>query len=118
MLSQYPLDNASSNPELPAYPENAHAFFSQFTNASLDSWLHWPATELCALRLGPGKSCIHPLPDDAALELGEHAEHLKHRPSRRRAGIERLLMQIKIASKRPQLRQEPDQILKAAAEPI
>jgi hypothetical protein len=46
-----------------------------------------------SLALGPRKASTDTFLDDAALELGEHARHLKHRLSGRCSGVEALLMQ-------------------------
>ena len=56
--------------------------------------------------------------DHGALELGKHAHHPKHRLTGRRSGVEPLLMQEQIDAEGMQLRQEGDQVLQAAAEPI
>ena len=49
--------------------------------------------EALALSPGPRKASANALRDDAALELGEHAQHLEHRLARRRRSVEALLMQ-------------------------
>jgi hypothetical protein len=61
---------------------------------------------------------LHPLADHAALELGEHAEHLKHRPPSRRAGVEALLVQIEVDLLGVQFAEEAKQIDQAAAKSI
>lgn len=48
------------------------------------------------LRLGPRKPGIHPFPDDAALELSKHAEHLERRLARAGRCVEPLLVQEQI----------------------
>ena len=49
-------------------------------------------TELHPLRFGPRQTGVDPFPDDAALELCKHAEHLEHRlAAEYRAGIERAI---------------------------
>ena len=53
-----------------------------------------------------------------ALELGKHAHHLKHRLTGRRRRVEPLLVQEQVDAEGMQLRQEGDQVLQAAAEPI
>jgi hypothetical protein len=52
----------------------------------------WSA-KLLALTLSPPKAGADSFLDDAALELSKHAQHLKHRFSGRRRGVEALLMQ-------------------------
>jgi len=49
-------------------------------------------TELHPLRFGPRQTGVDPFPDDAALELCKHAEHLEHRLARRRRCVEPLPM--------------------------
>jgi hypothetical protein len=61
---------------------------------------------------------LHPLADHAALELGEHAEHLKHRPPSRRAGVQALLVQIEVDLLGVQFAEEAEQIDQAAAKSI
>jgi hypothetical protein len=51
------------------------------------------------------RSGMNPFSDDAALEFGEDSAHLKHCPACRRAGIESLLMQLKITFESPQVSQ-------------
>jgi hypothetical protein len=49
-------------------------------------------TELHPLHFGPRQTGVDPFPDDAALELCKHAEHLEHRlAAEYRAGIERAI---------------------------
>ena len=43
--------------------------------------------------LGARQARIHPFADHRALELCEHAEHLKHGLASRRRGVESLLVQ-------------------------
>ena len=50
-------------------------------------------SERFSLALGPRKASTDTFLDDAALELGEHAQHLKHRLSGRCSGVEALWMQ-------------------------
>jgi hypothetical protein len=47
---------------------------------------------LGAACLGSGNPSAHTLHDHAALELGKHAHHLKHRLAGRRRGVDALLM--------------------------
>jgi hypothetical protein len=68
--------------------------------------------------LGPRQASTDSFLDHGALELGKHAHHLKHRLTGRRSGVEPLLMQEQVDAKGMQLRQEGDQVLQAAAEPI
>jgi hypothetical protein len=73
------------------------------------SWCPWP---------WPRHAGHHTLADDRALELGKHAEHLKHRLAGRRRGVEALLMQIQLDPERVQLGEEGDEVLEATAETI
>ena len=66
---------------------------------------------LGTLGLGPRHAGQHALADDRALELGKHAEHLKHRLAGRRRGVEALLMQVKLDPERVQFGEEGDKVL-------
>jgi hypothetical protein len=61
---------------------------------------------------------VNPFSEDAALEFGESSAHLKHCAACRRAGIESLLMQVKITFKRLQFSQESDQVLQTATKAV
>jgi hypothetical protein len=52
--------------------------------------------ELDAVLLGPRQPGVDAFADDAAFELGEHAQHLKHCPARRGRRVETLLTQEQI----------------------
>jgi hypothetical protein len=54
-----------------------------------------------AAPFGSRQTCIHPFPDHAALELGKHLKPLKHGPAGRGAGVESLLVQVKVATRLP-----------------
>jgi hypothetical protein len=55
------------------------------------------AAELCAVGFRPGQAGADARDNHGVLEFGEHATHLKHRPARRRRGVDRLLMQVEMA---------------------
>jgi hypothetical protein len=69
------------------------------------------APELRARSLGPRKPGTDSFLDDAALELGKHAQHAEHRLAGRRGRIQALLMQEKIDPEGMQLGPEADQVL-------
>ena len=58
------------------------------------------ASKAFALAHGPRKPGTHSFPKDRALELGEHAHHLKQRFARRRPSIEALLVQEQVDAER------------------
>jgi hypothetical protein len=72
------------------------------TPRGMDFWPTDRFATLGALGLGPRHAGHHALADDRALELSEDAEHLKHRLTCRRGGIEALLMQVEIDLERAQ----------------
>ena len=53
--------------------------------------LGWTGND-CDRRAAGPLPCIYPFPNDAALELGKHPEHLEHRFARGRRRIEPLLV--------------------------
>jgi hypothetical protein len=55
-----------------------------------------PAAELEAIGLGPAQTGHDALPDHRAFKFGEHPQHLKHRPARRRRRAEALLVQEQV----------------------
>jgi hypothetical protein len=71
---------------------------------------HW-TTKPLALASCPREASLDALDDHRALELGKDAEHLEHRLARWRAGIETLLMQVKVDALRVQFTEERHQIL-------
>ena len=82
-----------------------------------------PAAVL-ALGLGAGDAGADPFDGDGALELGEHAQHLKQRPAGRRGGVDALLVQgdallvqVEIAADGAQLAEKRHEVMQGAAEP-
>jgi hypothetical protein len=73
---------------------------------------------LGAARLGPGNASAHPLDNHAALELGKHAHHLKHRLAGGRRGVDALLMQEQLDAEAVQLGEEAAEVLQRTAETI
>jgi hypothetical protein len=91
----------------------------QLLTDALDNFHAYRATpEPLSLVPCPRKARFDPLDDHGALEFAEHAEHLKHRPSGWRAGIEALLMQIQIHALGVQFTKKRDEILQRATKPI
>ena len=73
--------------------------------------IEWPA-KCFAVRNGPLKASMDPLPDHAALKLGKGADDLKHQLARWRCGVDGLLVDKKINSAAFQVlhgRQQVDQ---------
>lgn len=68
---------------------------------------------------GGGHAGFHPLAaDHCPLELGNQAEHREHRAPRRRAGLEPLLVQVKVDPLGVQLTEKAQQVGQRAAEPV
>src|SRR6185436_1843498 len=76
--------------------------------------LAFAATHLDPIGLSPRQTGVDAIADHAAFKLGEHAAHLKHRATRWGRGVERLLVEVEIASNGLKFVQEADQILQAA----
>ena len=70
------------------------------------------------LARGRARPVADALDDHRPLELGEYAEHLKHAPARGRPGVDRLPVQVQVATGGLQLAQRVRQVLKAPSEPI
>jgi hypothetical protein len=66
----------------------------------------------------PRKASLDPLDDNGALELGKDTHHLKHRLSDWRAGVDTLLVEVKIDALGMQLAEKCDQLLQSATEPV
>jgi hypothetical protein len=80
-----------------------------------------PTDRFAALRADdtrPGYPSVDAFLNDRALELGEHTQHLKQRAARRRSRVDRLPIQIQIATGTIQLTQEAHKILQRATEPV
>jgi hypothetical protein len=79
------------------------------------------AAQLDALGLGPRQPGIYPLHDHGALELGEDATYLKHRPARRGGRVDGLLVQRNSAQRQgiaPEFNQERAEGLSRFVEPM
>ena len=84
------------------------------TAASLSSEFPRPPDRLSASRAplaGSGNAATDALNDHGPLELGEHAEHLKHRLAARDCRIEPLLMQIQVNAFGVQIAEERHEVL-------
>ena len=92
LLLKNTLYNASAYSELFADFEYAVTIGSQFQYSGLHRRLNSASPELCAIRPCARKTRIDSFPNNPPLELGEYAEHLKHRLARGRRSIEPLLM--------------------------
>jgi hypothetical protein len=73
------------------------------------------ATKLFALFHGPLESRIDPLPDHAALELGERARNLKHETACGGRRVDRLLIQVKIDATALERLDSPKQVDQGSA---
>ena len=71
--------------------EYAHAAPAELVD-SFSRGLNSATTKLHAARARPGKPSVDAFPDDATLELGEYAKHLKHCLARGGRGVEALLV--------------------------
>src|SRR5258708_39343348 len=54
------------------------------------------SAKLDAVRPSPRKASVDTITDDAALELGKHAQHLKHRLADGRRGVKALLLKEEV----------------------
>jgi len=80
-----------------------------------------PTKRLAALRAllaRPSDTSANALLDNAALELGEHPEHLKQSLACRWAGIDTLAIKVQVNSGAVYLAEKADEILQRAAQPI
>src|SRR5260221_10949748 len=73
------------------------------------------ASEYLPLCPCPRKPRVDSLPDHRALKLCEYPEHLEHRLTYWRGGIEALLMKVEANTLRVNLTKDADQVLKGAA---
>jgi hypothetical protein len=64
------------------------------------------------------ESGFDPAANDGSLELGEDAEHLEHRTSRRGGRIESLLTQKEVASRSIEFLEEAHQVLQRSTEAV
>ena len=103
--SRDPLDRAAADSELlgdlvkPVTPRCSQSS----TDAILKLGIDEGATAMLAVSLGSSNAGIHPLTDHCALELGEHAHHLKHRLAGRCRRVDSLLMQEQVDAQAVQL---------------
>src|SRR3954447_11921294 len=91
---RYPLHRARADAELLGELVQTWAprGSQSVTDAPFQLGVDERATAMLARRFGPSNARIHPLADHRALELSEHAHHLKHRLAGRRRGVDALLM--------------------------
>jgi hypothetical protein len=76
------------------------------------------ASQLNAVGLGSAQAGHDPLSDHRAFELGEHTQHLEHRPAGRRRCIEALLVQEQVDALGVEFAQEVQQVDQRPAEAI
>src|SRR5690606_4373586 len=62
-LTDHPLHNTGADADLTANLENAHAAAAKLTDAPFNARSHRTPTQPHALRPGPFKASVHPLPD-------------------------------------------------------
>jgi hypothetical protein len=98
--------------------QHAHAIGVQLADAFFHLCLDRRPAERHALLPCPRKPGVDTFLDDAALELGEHAEHLEHRLACAGRGVETLLMQEQVDALLMQVLQNVEQIGERATEPI
>src|SRR5450631_3266898 len=113
--SDNPLHHTRPNADGAADLQNAHAFSFQLTNARFDRRLHRSPAKLRTLSLGSRQARVDPFSDDAAFELGKHAEHLEHRLARGSRRVEPLLMQEQIDALVMKSLQDAEQIRQRSA---
>ena len=95
VAAHYPLHHRNADPERAGDFVDAGALLAQLADGGEALGCVAPrSAERLTLRLGAGEASVDPLTDDFALELGKHAEHLKHGTARGRGGVEALLVQI------------------------
>jgi hypothetical protein len=82
-----------------------------FTNALNDIGAHRSTPEALTLAPSPREASLDPLDNHRALELGEDAQHLKHRLPGWRAGVDTLLMEVEVDALGVEFTEEPDQVL-------
>src|SRR5580698_6520283 len=90
-LADDALHDGSADADGSANLQDAHTCCPEIMDAGFDRWLRWTPTEPGSLRSGPRQPGHDTLSDHRSFEFGEHAQHLKHRPAGRRAGVETLL---------------------------
>lgn len=78
--------------------KNAVTLISECQDLCLDRWLHAAPAQFHAVCPSACEACVHPLANDASLELGKYAEHLKHCFASGRGCVEPLLMKKKANS--------------------
>jgi hypothetical protein len=114
----HPLHRAGADAEFAGNLQDAIAFGAEPLDAFFDCWLYARPTKHNAIRARPGETRVDPLLDDAALELGEHAQHLKHRLAGGGRGVETLLVQEEVDTFVLQALQDGQQIGQRATEAI
>src|SRR5437762_10453904 len=82
LSGQHPLHHAGTDANLAADLQDAHAALAELVNSFFHRSLHSAASKLGALSARPCKPGVDSFPNDASLELSEHAKHLKHRLAR------------------------------------
>ena len=86
--------------------------FRQLLTDALDNFRAYRATpESLSLAPCPREPSLDPLDNHRALELGEDAQHLKHRLPGWRAGVDTLLMEVEVDALGVEFTEEPDLVL-------
>src|SRR4051812_38016530 len=118
-VGQYhPLYNAGADADGAADLQHAHTPALELAYAGFHRRLDGTAAKLRPVRPGPRQPGIHTFADDAALELGEHAKHLKHRLARGGRGIKALLMQEQVHALVMKALQHAQQVSQRSAQAI
>jgi hypothetical protein len=84
----------------------------------IDRWLADRLAGFGALDARPRHAGENTFDDDRALELGEHAEHLKESPTSRCGGVDCLPFEVEIDTGAIKLTQEANEVLQATTEAI
>jgi hypothetical protein len=92
LLLEDALHDTRANAELPADLEDSVAAGLQFQYPRLHCWLYPTPAEFRPVCPSARETGVDPLSNNPPLKLRKYAQHLKHGLTRRRRGVEPLLM--------------------------
>ena len=112
------LNGGRGDPGSLGYRTDGETFPERLLNLASTFQREVGSAELNAVGTSACEAGVDPAGDDRALKLGEHGQHLEEHPAAGRRGIDRLLVEIEVATPGLDVGQEGHQIGQGASQTI